>query len=321
MTPTPASETLGPRLPFSAYPDGGRRLLGIPKRGDETVRHGYGPPVFRHLGFRCVYCNYDMGATYESWLQASVDHVVPQHAVQVGYHPTWIEDLANLVPCCRACNEFTNAYAIAEPPPTTEQEFLGVRDRAFAQKRALALASHERERNWHGTNLSAPSIPAAEPSVPELLSSYAALMDSLRSRGVVRTGNNPVSDYAESLVARAWSLERTSGSAIGYDARDPTTGRRFQVKARRFSLTYRNTGMGFIRGLDENQFDELVAVIFDPSFMVVRAAALPIEIVRRLAAYVPHVSAHQVRFNQQLLAQEGVRDVTSELRAAAADWR
>jgi hypothetical protein len=157
-------------------------------------------------------------------------------------------------------------------------------------------------------------------SVPDLLREFAELMGTLRARGALQTGNNPVSDYAEGLVARAFSLERTTGSAYGFDARDPISGRRVQVKARRFSGTYRNVGMGFIRGLDGDPFDELVAIVFAEDFSIHVAARMPLATVRQVAVWVPYVGAHQVRLTRAVLAAPGVDDVAADLRAAAAHW-
>ncbi|MEZ5202894.1 MAG: hypothetical protein R2701_00470 [Acidimicrobiales bacterium] len=53
-------------------------------------------------------------------------------------------------------------------------------------------------------------------SVAELLGGYARIIAELRRRGVVRTNNAPVGDYAELLVAAA--LEGSSAS--------PSSGRR-----------------------------------------------------------------------------------------------
>jgi hypothetical protein len=157
-------------------------------------------------------------------------------------------------------------------------------------------------------------------TVPDLLREYAELMRTLHDRGVLQTGNNPASDYAEGLVARAFNLERTSGSAYGYDARDPRTRRRYQVKARRFSRLYRNVGMGFIRGLDGEPFDELVAVVFAEDFSIHLAARMPLAVVRQIAVWVPYVGAHQVRLTRAVLSTPGVDDVAGDLRAVAGRW-
>jgi len=151
-------------LPFTRYEGGGRRRLGRPRQGDITARHGYGPPVFEQCGLKCVYCGFDMGVRYEDWLQLSVDHVVPSGSRARGYRPEWLEDIANLVTCCRPCNEFSNAFAVTDSAPESEEAFFVIRDRAFAAKRALVLSKHGKERVWFQEHVR----DAGEPVGPDL---------------------------------------------------------------------------------------------------------------------------------------------------------
>jgi ADP-ribosylglycohydrolase len=136
-------------LPFARYTSGGRALLGRPRQGDVTARHGYGPPVFEECGYTCVYCGLDMEHTYEWWLQISVDHVVPRNAVSRGYPAEWIEDIANLVTCCRACNEFGNQFTVTDLPSANAEAFFDLRDQVFAIRKANILARHATERAWY----------------------------------------------------------------------------------------------------------------------------------------------------------------------------
>lgn len=137
-----------PNRPFLRYASGGSELLGIPAWGDGTARHGYGRPVFAECGYQCVYCGFDMGAPYENWLNLSVDHVVPGHLVEAGWPREWVLDRINLVTCCRACNELTNGYRLADvTPPTSFADFIIVRDRAFDEKQTHALKRHGVERD------------------------------------------------------------------------------------------------------------------------------------------------------------------------------
>lgn len=133
-------------LPFTRYEGGGRRLLGRPRQGDLTARHGYGPPVFEQCGYACVYCGLDMRATFEGWLQLSVDHVIPRQMTRLGYPVEWVEDITNLVTCCRACNDFGNRYTVADPPPTPEAAFFDLRDQVFQTRKAAVLAKRDQER-------------------------------------------------------------------------------------------------------------------------------------------------------------------------------
>ena len=140
-------------LPFERYDGRGRRLLGRAKRGDETARHGYGPPVFAQCGLMCVYCGLDMSAPYENWLQLSVDHVVPASSKGNGYPAEWIEDISNLVTCCRACNEFSNSFHVAAVVPLEVDAFFDIRDRAFLSKRDFLGLKHDVERKKYALQM------------------------------------------------------------------------------------------------------------------------------------------------------------------------
>jgi len=134
-------------LPFERYEHGGLRPLEIPSGRDGTARHGYGPRVFAACGYRCAYCGFDMAATYEAWLNLSVDHVVPAHLVKLGWRREWVLDLFNLVTCCRACNEFLNGYRVVDvAPPAAVEDFVIIRDRVFREKFAHAGHRHVAER-------------------------------------------------------------------------------------------------------------------------------------------------------------------------------
>jgi hypothetical protein len=121
--------------------------------------------VFGECGFTCVYCGLDMSKPYANWLQLSVDHVVPSGARSHGYPMAWLEDITNLVTCCRPCNEFSNAFVVGEALPADLDAFYDVRDRAFAQKKALLAAKHERERAWYEDHV----VRHGEASGPDLV--------------------------------------------------------------------------------------------------------------------------------------------------------
>ncbi len=133
-------------LPFEKYQDAGKRELGRPKSGDGSCRFGYGPPVFLQCGERCVYCDRNLASSYDSWLDISVDHVVPKSTPWASRQSQWIEDIFNLVTCCRACNEFLNQYECTEPEPRCVADFTTIRDATFQRKREKALARHAEEK-------------------------------------------------------------------------------------------------------------------------------------------------------------------------------
>lgn len=154
-------------------------------------------------------------------------------------------------------------------------------------------------------------------SVAELLEIYGDVMDELRRRGVVRTGNSPVGDYAEFLFAKAfnWSLEENSAS--GHDATD-TQGRRYQIKGRRIPNLAASRQLSAIRKINEHTFDFLAAVLFDASFKVFRAILIPHALVQARARRSEHTNSWIFFLDDKLWREPGIRDVTAELSVAAS---
>ncbi|MFI5261008.1 MAG: hypothetical protein ACHQZR_00470 [Candidatus Limnocylindrales bacterium] len=159
-------------------------------------------------------------------------------------------------------------------------------------------------------------LAAAAPA--ELLGLYGAIMDELLARGIARTSNNPVADYAEYLAARAFKLQLVPNSVRGYDAVDET-GLRYEVKARRLQARNRGRQLSFFRGFDlaEPTFDVLIAVLFAPDLSVRRAALMPFEIVRAHAARSEHVNGWRMTLADAIWSIPGVNDVTEQIRSAA----
>ena len=136
-------------LPFDRYREKGRKLLGRPEQGDATCRHGYGLAVFAQCGLSCVYCGRFLGKPYDAWLDISVDHVIPRSIFWSNERREWIEDIANMVTCCRACNEFLNRFKVDVPLPESLSAFFDLRDRIFLEKREHALRRHKEESGWY----------------------------------------------------------------------------------------------------------------------------------------------------------------------------
>ena len=134
--------------PFDSYPHGGRQLLG--KRRGANCRHEYGLELQRLSGqTMCAYCGQSLIDAYTHWLLMSVDHVVPTKAGRaLGIRTEWLGDRCNTVLCCSACNGFGNRYQLPvnTPPPESLDAFINLRDATFAERRALILECHEKER-------------------------------------------------------------------------------------------------------------------------------------------------------------------------------
>ena len=153
----------------------------------------------------------------------------------------------------------------------------------------------------------------------DLLALFARIVDELLRQGVVRSTNNPVADYSEYLTTRAFGLTLVANSSIGFDAIGDDDVR-YQVKARRLTVRNGSRQLGFIRGLEkeEDPFDVLVGILFNDDFTVMRAALVPMEVVRARVARIDYVNAWRLVLTDAVWLAPGVEDVTDQIRAAAA---
>lgn len=154
-------------------------------------------------------------------------------------------------------------------------------------------------------------------TVAELLAGHGIILDELRRREVVRSANSPLSDYAELLFCNAFGWHRENNSAAGHDATD-RDGLRYQVKGRRLTRHNKSRQMSAIRNLDSGPFDYLAGVLVDENFLVVRAALVPLAVVRARATHVDHTNSARFLLRDDVWGDVGVKDVTSELRSAAS---
>jgi len=155
-------------------------------------------------------------------------------------------------------------------------------------------------------------------TITELLTDYAAILRELRARGIARTGNGPVGDYAEHLFSRAlgWTLEPNSNA--GFDAHDPATHLRDEIKARRLTSAKRSAQLGALRSLTERRFDILAVLLFAPDFSVDIAVLIPHELVLHQATYTAHTNSWRLMVTPALLALPGINDVTRAIRAVSS---
>jgi hypothetical protein len=154
-------------------------------------------------------------------------------------------------------------------------------------------------------------------STRELLSLFSGVLEELRVRGAVRTGNNPVGDYAEALAAKALSLRLLPRSNTGCDAED-AAGARYEIKGRRITRHNGSTQLSALRGLDKCHFDFLVGVLFNADFSVQRACLIPHAVVARTATYRSHVNAWILLLRPSVWDETGVEDITGKLQAEQA---
>lgn len=137
-------------MPFDEYPGGGKELLGRVPGGN--CRHGYCLKFIQKTRqTACAYCGLPLLKSYQNWLQMALDHVVPRGVCgKLSLPQDWVEDYGNRVLTCAACNGFDNRY---KPPPTTTcpqslEDFFGLRDRIFADRKARIAACHKKETEF-----------------------------------------------------------------------------------------------------------------------------------------------------------------------------
>jgi hypothetical protein len=154
-------------------------------------------------------------------------------------------------------------------------------------------------------------------STSHLLKLHCEILDELRSRDIVRSSNNPVSDYAELLFCKAFSWTRKNNSSIGYDACD-ANGLRYQIKGRRITPQNRSRQLSAIRGLPNDPFDHLAGVLFDAQLHVTRAAIVPLEVIKKLATHQSHTNSWRFLLRDIVWDKPGVIDVTDKIQIAEA---
>jgi hypothetical protein len=154
-------------------------------------------------------------------------------------------------------------------------------------------------------------------SVIELLRTHCGVLDELRRREVVRSANNPVSDFAEFLFCRAYpQWTRENNSASGHDAVDPQ-GVRYQIKARRLHRHNKSRQLSAIRNLPARPFEYLAGVLFDESFGIYRAAIIPLAVVEERAKRSEHTNSWRFLLRDDVWDVPGVEDVTARVRQVA----
>jgi hypothetical protein len=152
-------------------------------------------------------------------------------------------------------------------------------------------------------------------SIPELLKLHAAAIDELKNRGVLRTKNNPVGDYAEWLVSSALNLTLAKNSAAGHDA-ESSDGKKIQIKGRRISANNRSKQLGVIRNLEKNDFDELIAVIFNETYEIIEAYLIPHSVISDYSSYRAHVNGHILHMRGALLLDKRVHNISEKLNSS-----
>ncbi|MBN9743679.1 hypothetical protein DMP23_21800 [Amycolatopsis sp. A1MSW2902] len=132
-------------------------------------------------------------------------------------------------------------------------------------------------------------------STPDLLGRYAAILRELRDRGVVRTRNALLGDYAEHLAAKAYAGELVPNSVKSYDLL-AADGRRIQVKARAMGPDTRSGAVfSAFRSFD---FDIAVLIAFDSTTYELRwAREVPAADIETAGRHSSHINGRLIRIS------------------------
>ena len=162
---------------------------------------------------------------------------------------------------------------------------------------------------------SAPDLTSA--SASDLFVLQGQLLGELRSRGVLRTNNPPVGDYAEWLVSQALGSNRLpANSTKSFDLESRVYGK-VQVKARLVSSPAKSgqlqTSPFRTEGFDHAAF----VLLSDVDFSVTSAAILPFSAVRERWNWRKHVKGWTVHMNGPTMTHPEAIDISDQLRRAA----
>ncbi|WP_394550602.1 DUF6998 domain-containing protein [Agromyces sp. MMS24-JH15] len=142
-------------------------------------------------------------------------------------------------------------------------------------------------------------------TTPDLLGQYADILAELRARGVVRTSNAPLGDYAEYVALEVYGGELAANSAKSYDLKT-TDGRLIQVKARTWApSTSPSAVFSVFRSFD---FDIATLIVLDARTYRLRwAREMTPEAIKSAARWSPHVNGFLLRMS---IAEREGADVT-----------
>jgi hypothetical protein len=147
----------------------------------------------------------------------------------------------------------------------------------------------------------------------ELLQLNSSILVQLKKLEIIRTSNNPVADYAEWLIARSYNLELMPNSFSSYDAIDPSTNKRYQIKSRRFNEHNRSYQLGVIRGLAAKKFDFLAAIIFNEDYTIKEAYMIPHHIIEKYSRFSKLQNGH-ILVLRGILQDKRIEEITLKLK-------
>lgn len=144
----------------------------------------------------------------------------------------------------------------------------------------------------------------------EVIALYGEVMGELFERGIVRSGNNPIADIAEYLVADHFGVEPEPPNNKSYDIRT-LDGSRIQVKALRRTKSTRR-GLSALRSFE---FDYVAVVIFESDMSLVEVLMIPLDAVKDHMGWSKTWNANRLSITRKLREDPRVQ------RIDARNWQ
>jgi hypothetical protein len=151
-------------------------------------------------------------------------------------------------------------------------------------------------------------------TVPELLLLHTQVGEELRTKGVLRSANNPTGDLSEYLFCKAFGWTQAGNSHANVDAVG-SDGTRYQIKGRRITRYNNSRQLSALRDLQGEHFDFIAGVLFNEDYTVMRAALIPHVVALERATFVERTNSHKFLLRDDVWNAAGVRDVSAELRS------
>jgi hypothetical protein len=141
----------------------------------------------------------------------------------------------------------------------------------------------------------------------QLVELYGKVMHELHVREIVRSGNNPIADMAERVVADYYGVGLEPPNRRAYDL-VTKEGLKVQVKALRRTQRSR-TSLSALRSTD---FDLLAVVVFQPDMRLDATILVPVGVVREYMGWSSTWKAHRLSLTRRLLADQRIIRLTAE---------
>lgn len=144
----------------------------------------------------------------------------------------------------------------------------------------------------------------ADKSDAQIVALYGEVMAELHKRSIVRSGNNPIADMAERVVADYFGVDPEPPNQRAYDVKTKD-GERIQVKALRRTKSTRR-GLSALRNLG---FDYVAVVIFEFDMKLVEVVLIPRAVVKVHMGWSTTWKAHRLSVTRKLLEDPRVQRI------------